>query len=234
MQSALCRLVTCLLLSGIIQSTEIEPPSKDLFRQFVLESQSPDSFVAIPSYELRQLGYHDAGQLSFTAGCGTFPALNTGPPYEDPETGITSWYGYFPKGSDHVYLYFCALWIGGIIGDDTLVSTSYSYTGYYGPVYEMWPADPTVGGIYRTGNYADDEFVATYTDTVTDISYVRHQNPYDDSLHTPLGLKIRQNSYSWSDTLYDNFVIFKFVIENIRQENIHDGWIMMMIRIAGR
>jgi len=76
----------------------------------------------------------------------------------------------------------------------------------------------------RTGDFADDEFVAVYTDTVVGWPYNYWSNPYEDTSHIPLGIEVRQTSYSWRDTIYDDFVIITFTVTNIRKQFIAGGW----------
>jgi hypothetical protein len=186
-------------------------------------STSDTSFVPlIPAWQLRRLAQHNCGLWQLPVTCAGFPPYgNYSGSYRDPETGQLMGYGGFPSENTGQFIFASGIWIGGIVNGDTLVSTAYDT--WYGGIFEFWPPDPEQGGLYRSGDFADDEFVAVYTDTVTG-SYADGYNPYDDTSHIPLGLKLTQQSYSWSDTLYDNFVIIEFVIENIGDNFIEEGW----------
>jgi hypothetical protein len=188
-------------------------------------SSDTNQIPLLPSYQLRQLALHDAGRLYLSIGCGGFPPYrNYLGPRRDPETGEWLHSGWFPKDE---YIYFfsaTALWVGGIVNGDTLVSMAYDPQSPWLPA-KFWPPDPESGGIVRSSCYADDEFTAVFTDTVTDTTYVGNYYIYDDTVQTPLGIKITQNSYSWRDTLYDDLVIIDYVIENIGVNFIREGWI---------
>ena len=54
-----------------------------------------------------------------------------------------------PPGSGHQYLFAGALWIGGVVGNDTIVSTSY---GGWHAEYEFSPiaaSENSIGGLSR-------------------------------------------------------------------------------------
>ncbi len=189
---------------------------------------SPSETTDNPSplaFELRQLAVHNAGRIYLPINCGGFPGwLNFVGYYRDPETDSIISNGLFPKDKGQSCIFATSLWVGGIVGEDTLVSQAFDI---YSPLAsnELWPPDPEAGGVVRTGGYADDEFMAVYTDTVTDSAYVTSNYNYIDSIHTPLGIEITQTSYSWQDTLYDDFIIIEFAIENIGNNLIRSGWV---------
>jgi hypothetical protein len=184
--------------------------------------------LLLKPWELRPGGYHNAGMWSLLFGNGTFPEPGFyGSLSDDPETGQGVSGGTFGYGQNSFVLFASDLMIGGIVGTDTLVSNSYEY--WYGNSRELQPEFPDSGGCIRTGNFADDEFYIVYTDTVTDPLYVYNVNPFNDPVHTPLGVRVTQKSYSWADPLYDNFVIIELTVENIRNEYIHDMWLGMYV-----
>ena len=184
---------------------------------------SDESEPLIPAWELRKLACHDAGNFYLPISCAGFPAYgNYSGAYRDPETDLPLNSGIFPRDSRRQYIFSAGLWVGGIVDGDTLVSTAYD--SWWSYAYEFWPPDPVRGGLRRSGNFADDEFIAVYTDTVVGWPYNYLSNPYDDTFHIPLGIEVRQTSYSWRDTLYDDFVIIDFTVTNIRKQFIQDGW----------
>ncbi|MEE9443981.1 MAG: hypothetical protein V3V99_15055 [candidate division Zixibacteria bacterium] len=177
--------------------------------------------ILIPASELRHLGVHNSGKWYFPLGNGRVPSFGGS---VDPETGEVTTNVFFPKGSGNSYVYTILLWIGGVVGIDTLVSTAADQVSLTGG-FELLSAAPLIGGLKRTGNFADDEFVAIYSDTISDPGYNGVPNMYDDQTHVPLGVEIRQESYSWADILYDDFVLIKFTVKNILDKNIKNGWI---------
>jgi hypothetical protein len=185
---------------------------------------------AISETPLRR-GVHNAGDVYMSISYGDFgyPYHMFVPSREDRETGDSIPYGaFYPRRSNNRYLYYGDLWIGGVVGDDTLVSQGEvwsQYEIYLARFKEFWPDDATEGGIYRTGRFADDEFVTVYTDTFTDDTLVGRLRHNADSCHVPLGVKVTQSSYSWHDSVYNDFIIVTYSVENIRGELINDGWI---------
>ena len=64
---------------------------------------------------------HDAGNLVF--GISNFGRIGTGTkPFHDCIVGGRVPEAEFPKGSNTTYLYKGALWVGAVVGRDTLVS----------------------------------------------------------------------------------------------------------------
>ncbi len=225
------RLVGNLLWGLIVVSVSIHaaPPPGQAPRTVSLESTASDTGLIplIPASQLRQLAVHNAGYWTVPISCAGFPPYgNYNGTYRDPETNQTAGYAGFPTGTSNQYIFSGGIWVGGIVNGDTLVSASYD--NYYTGIYEFWPPDPAAGGVRRTGDFANDEFTAVFTDTVT-APYVTYSNPFDDTTHIPMGIKLTQRSYSWSDSLYDNFVIFEYAIENIRDTYIADGWFGVIV-----
>ncbi|MEZ5360019.1 MAG: dockerin type I domain-containing protein [Candidatus Zixiibacteriota bacterium] len=176
---------------------------------------------AIPSERLRGYGMHNTGQWTLLMGTGRFP-IPAFSGYSDPETRVSVQTGSFLEAQQVRSIYNAGILIGGVVGDDTLVSHSFDLARY--ATNEFQPEFPDSGGTIRTGGFADDEFMTVYTDTVTNPAYIGQPNPYDDTTHIPMGLRVVQRSYSWTDTLYKNIVIVEVTIENIQSSAITDCW----------
>ncbi|MGB5107261.1 MAG: dockerin type I domain-containing protein [Candidatus Zixiibacteriota bacterium] len=127
----------------------------------------------------------------------------------------------YPQGSGVLHCYQGALWIGAIVGNDTLVSVG---ADGWQNVFEMYP-DMSPGEITRQSNrqndpdfdssaIADEEFVAVYFDTLSDPA-ITHADPFEARPHIPLGLKIRQHSYSFGDSPDDDFILLRYTITNV-------------------
>ncbi len=161
--------------------------------------------------QLRGLGVHDAGDL-YLPFCG--PQFGNPIRYpssgRDPETGDVLTTLTFPRGSNKGYLYFGVLLVGGVVGDDTLVSEAYQQ--YYS-FCEFAPVDSLQGGVQRAGDFADDEFLSVTVDRPAE--YVSGV----------LGIGLTAHSYTWADTLYDNFAIIRYTIRNRNSLPITDGWV---------
>ncbi|MEE9442634.1 MAG: dockerin type I repeat-containing protein [candidate division Zixibacteria bacterium] len=161
----------------------------------------------------RKVAVHDAGKF-YTTIYETNIGLNGAGNSVDPETGELLKPLTYPKGSDLKYAYVGSLWIGGVADSDSFVTVGDD--GWIGD-RELFPEDYIRGNTYRTGNYADDEFISTVVDT-----FYGSEGP--TFYHRPLGLEVVHRTYSWSDPLYDDFVIMEYTITNIQDKNITDGW----------
>ena len=134
----------------------------------------------------------------------------------------------YPKDSKIEYLFGTGLWIGGIVGDDTLVSVGHDGWTY---VQEMLPAICTEVSIetFTPGEKSDQEIIVTFSDTLVDENYYGSYNPAFDTVHTPLGLKIIQRSYVWTGNVGGEFFLFECVAKNIGIQNISNIWIGMYV-----
>ena len=143
----------------------------------------------------------------------------------------------FPKGSSIEYLYTGALWVGAVVGTDTLVSTATkSFRSDYFEYREFFP-DPAPAGnmvyrstaasepAYREGAVSEQDFVAVYTDTLLRIS----TDLIDRRSHEPLYLKVTQRSYAWSYGHAEDFVLFDIEVENIGENTLKDVYIGLWV-----
>jgi len=163
--------------------------------------------------------------LSNTGTLGTF-----GQTIIDPFTGDPLPSCEYPRGSDIVFLYVTAFWIGAIVDGDTLVScgSEDNYT-----TSELWPDPPDLGGRFRYGSIdlnskfyspdvdasSEEDILITYTDTVTDASLVG-RDPFDNRSHRPLGVEVTQRSMAWSYSYADDFILFDYVMKNIGNKRL--------------
>ncbi len=80
---------------------------------------------------------------------------------------------------------------------------------------------------------ADEEFVAVYYDTLTNPALTGMPDPLENRAHIPLGLKIRQHSYSFGGPPDDDFILLRYTMTNIgyqlSQGRVYRGciWIRM-------
>jgi len=140
----------------------------------------------------------------------------------DPETGLPAMACEYPINSDIEYLWVGGLWIGAVIGRDTMVSTGAE--GYY-DIIEFWPEAGDKGRMLRRSiqpfslNFSSDaiseeDIVAAYTDTFTSPSLVA-TDPIDNRPHVPLNVEVTQRTFAWSYPYADDFILFDFGIRNI-------------------
>ncbi len=173
-----------------------------------------------------QIRVHKAGRMQFlVTNNGTFGYEDFFNPPIDPETGEPAVYCEYPAGSGVNHVFLGAIWIGAKVGFDTLVSTGHD--GWW-RVTEFYPEDTTASGITKRSrlpaspNYSpdaisDEDFLTTFCDTLTDPQHV-WPDPFELRPHTPLGLRIEQESYAWGRPECDNFIIIKERITNIGVE----------------
>jgi hypothetical protein len=157
--------------------------------------------------ELRPIGVHDAGDMYLPISAVLMSnGMNFA--YQDPETDLPISPTTFPANSRHRYTWCGSIWTGGLVGADTLVSVAMD--GWLS-IRQFFPTEPR-GSTLRTGDFADDEFVSTAADTMSPPFY------------PPLGLGVTTHSYSWADTLYDDFVLVTYTLRSIRQDRITNAW----------
>lgn len=136
----------------------------------------------------------------------------------------------YPIGSEMEYLFAGALWIGAIVGRDTLVSVGAE--GWYGSSAELLPEDGPDGAFIRRSSlrsnfdYSDEalseqDFIATFADTVVDAGY-NGTDEYDNRPHIPIGFTIRQSSYAWSYEYAEDFILFDYLLTNVSVFPIKD------------
>ncbi len=171
------------------------------------------------------LGVHNIGKIGLTItnhgvfGTGGQRLQN---PDSTQEIAPSCIYPY-PGGND--YLFQGAFWIGAVVGRDTLVSVGAD--GWF-QTQEMWPdagLPPDIIIKHSISNPTDTEavseqdFIAHYTDTVTNPRYVQN-DPIDGRSHVPLNIEVTQRSYAWSYSYAQDFVLFDYSIKNIGRKKL--------------
>lgn len=160
-----------------------------------------------------QVRVHRVGSLWHTVtNYGILGTFNN-PNVRDPESGLPAPSCEFPGGSGTEYLFMGALWVGGVVGADTLVSTGHD--GWLG-VSELFPDPCPQGQMQRilSGSPADREYVALFTDTVT-LSSLVDPDQFSGRPHKPLNIQITQRTRSWATPPFDRFIIYENWIKNI-------------------
>lgn len=163
---------------------------------------------------------HHIGDVWLTVtNYGQFGVGNVGA-QTDPVTGMETPSCVFPARSDLNYLYVGSFWIGAIVGRDTLVSLGVD--DYY-DVREFWPSPSadidrlsiqTNSPFYNDEARSEQDFIAVYSDTLTDQGYVSIDR-HDGRPHVPLDIEITQRSYAWSYAYAQDFILFDYSIKNI-------------------
>ena len=181
----------------------------------------PDAMTTPASDPPYCAAVHDIGRVAMTVtNSGT---IAYGHDSVDCFTGRPAVPCAYPKGSGTRYLFWAAIWVGAIVGQDTLVSTGVDGWGYGG--WEWSPdSDSQSSMAYRStiarfpgsrfGAVSEQDYVATYFDTCVACPGA-FPDAVDGRPHRPLGLKIIQRSYAWSLPSAEDFVMFDYTIKNI-------------------
>ena len=128
-----------------------------------------------------------------------------------------------PVGSRTSYCFGAALWIGAVVGRDTLVSTAAD--GWSTPGNEFHPDEPPFGNmIYRStidparpeygGAVSEQDYIARYADTCRSCIGVSNDQ-LDGRAHRPMNIEVSQNTYAWSYSYAQDFVLFDYAVKNI-------------------
>ncbi|MCI0406646.1 MAG: hypothetical protein L0209_11375 [candidate division Zixibacteria bacterium] len=139
----------------------------------------------------------------------------------------------FPGGSNVEYLFQGALWVGGIVGTDTL--TSVGNDGWVN-IREMFPDEGSKGSIIRRSArtsspfyspeaVSDLDLITVYYDTLRDPRLVTTPDPENGRPHKPMGLKIEQRSYSWSAEWGQDWVLLDYTITNMGNEPVKKAYV---------
>ncbi len=183
-----------------------------------------------------QLAVHSVNKLGLTiTNAGNFGngfAEDIGTGMRDPVTGVPAASGIYPYPGTDKLLFSGAFWIGAVVGRDTLVSVGAD--GWIPDVIEMWPPPcdaPYNGEIRRLsisnpdevlrGAKSEQDFIAVYTDTVTDPSYIINDG-FENRPHLPLNIEITQRSYAWSYDYAADFILFDYEIKSLGMRDLED------------
>ncbi len=182
--------------------------------------------LSLESLPIVEYAAHNRGNIQLViANNGTFGT--EGNTVIDPFTGIAIQSCVYPKNSDIVFLWVGGLWIGAIVGRDTLVSSA---TDDYYETKEFWPDIKPKGDIiktsidpddlnYSTDAYSEEDILCVYYDTITNPSLVE-MDSRDQRPHQPLNIKVTQRSMAWSYSYADDFILFDYSIKNIGFEDL--------------
>lgn len=129
----------------------------------------------------------------------------------------------YPADSDAEYLYVGALWIGAVVGRDTLVSEGADGWRYG---RELAPDEAPAGYPERRmppdpGAVSDYDLIGGCTDTL-----VFGVDPdWTGRPHLPLNIEVTQTSYSWSVARADDIVLMDYQIKNIGSHSLQNVYL---------
>ncbi len=203
----------------------IEPPSQkpapgEIWNRMGLGLRSaahdvPNTEVATHYIGQLQVGHTNLGQF----GTGFVGSII------DPITGERLPSATFPANSELNHLYIGALWIGAVVGRDTLVSIG-ADDGFV--VHEFWPGVSDVivrrsiipGDPFESDDaISEQDLIATYYDTL-DANSQTGQDVIDNRPHIPLQLKIEERTLQWSYDYAGDFILFDYSIVNIGRRRL--------------
>jgi len=177
---------------------------------------------------------HKIGKIAMTIT--NFGTLGTGylsAPIVDGEIAPSCEY---PINSDLEYLFAGAIWIGAVVGRDTLVSVGGD--GWFG-MTEFFPDTGAAGAIITRSNLAsrndysdsaisEQDFLCSFMDTFTDRG-LTGTDPFDNRPHRPLNVLVQQNSYAWSYDYAEDFILFDYKIVNVGVFPIRDLYLAIYV-----
>lgn len=190
---------------------------------FEFPGTSHSDFKPTANFPNSGLEVHKINQMALTiTNNGFFGNGYLGSNAFDPETNLPAMGCEYPINSDIEYLWVGGLWLGAVIGRDTLVSTGAE--GYYYLV-EFWPDAGDEGQMIRRSSQpfsiyyspdaiSEEDIIAKFADTLTDPSFV-DIDPIDNREHQPLNVEVTQRTFAWSYPYADDFILFDFGIRNI-------------------
>jgi hypothetical protein len=142
----------------------------------------------------------------------------------------------YPKDSYNIYMTTGSIWVGAVVGRDTLVSTGHDGVGWseefhpdmspFGDMIYRSTLDPTSPRF--EGAISEQDFIAVFSDTCTNCPGIRPDR-MDSRRHRPLYVEIKQSSYSWSYSYSQDFILFDYSIKNIGKERLREVYIGIFI-----
>jgi hypothetical protein len=157
-------------------------------------------------------------------------------PYPDSEVSAPSFE--FPKGSGLDYLFWGGLWVGAKVNDSIFVSTGCDgwqnnyefFPGGPAPIDEIKEKSQISNPCYAPDAISDQDILVIYTDTIWYRGIEPHEiDPCEGRKHRPLPVKVIQNSHSWNDGEYGNFIMVKYVLQNIGKQILSNVYVGLFV-----
>ncbi|MCX6835096.1 MAG: hypothetical protein NTW07_08185 [candidate division Zixibacteria bacterium] len=186
---------------------------------------APPSSATSPAYCIAE---HNVGRMALAVtNMGTFGTGFSQSGNNDFFTGDQVQSCEYPKSSRSNYLFAAAVWIGAVLGRDTLVSVGADGWQY---IREFNPDQGRVGEMrFRSnidpskkefeGAISEQDYISVYCDTCVNCAGVGN-DVIDRRGHQPLNLEITERSFAWSYAYAQDFVLFDYGIRNIGQDRL--------------
>lgn len=129
----------------------------------------------------------------------------------------------FPINTNNMYLFGGGLWVGAVVGRDTLVSTGCD--GWSSTGREFKPYETAVDYIKLDTIPNGFKLTSVYSDTSSEITNI----DYYGLPHRPLNIEVTQITFSWSLPEIGDFTIINYNIKNIGDvalTDVHVGMYM--------
>ena len=138
----------------------------------------------------------------------------------------------FPIGSGRIYIRDGCLWVGGVVGRDTLVTTiapqefgrEWTSGLINGQVMEARSSLVPFDVKYR-GAVSEQDRIVTFTDTIIPDRFVYFDRYEHRRRHKPLGIAVTQESYAWSYSYAGDIVFFNVRLRNVGDMSIRHAYI---------
>ncbi len=183
-----------------------------------------------------RLSVDNCGRVGLNWSSGTF-AL-----YPDCITGnVITHPSEYPKGARNRFLSEAGLWVGGVVGDDTLVTTVADFGFSWESVADWVSGKPLIGrstldsnDVNYWGAVSEQDRIVAYTDTFIDYSLLGYgfSDYLDHRPHKPIGLRFVQESYAWSYSYADDIVYFNVNVRNIGKLPVRAAYIGLFVEPA--
>ncbi len=220
MRSIFYILIFALFVGMLIYSPDDSSARDGFVQPRATRVATPKPTIELPNTDFE---WHKINRLGLTVTNNGF--LGTGylsGGLIDPETGDRVMACEYPFHSDVEYLWVGGLWIGAIVGRDTVVSTTAE--GYYDLV-EFWPDAGEKGAMVRRSSQpyshvysidaiSEEDVICTYTDTLVNPGFV-YTDPIDNRPHHPLNIEITQRTFGWSYDYAEDFILLDYSLRNI-------------------
>lgn len=130
-----------------------------------------------------------------------------------------------PAGSEKEYLYGGGIWIGGLVGQDTIVSVAVDGWLSSPEIYpDHYPSPGFRGNLVRCISPATIGVGAVFDDTIHS-GMVYREDFMDSTPYHPLNTSISNRGYVWEDAKAKYSLIYDMVVTNIGTEPIRQGYI---------
>lgn len=132
-----------------------------------------------------------------------------------------------PPGSGFGYLFGGAIWVGGIVGNDTLVSVGndgwFDARDFYPDNYS--PSGP--GSIRPFDSVGNFSLQSQFTDTIQ--AGIPGRPASMGNPHVPLHIALANHAHVWTSPPYNNCLVYDLVITNIGTQAIRRGYVGMFV-----